>query len=130
MKPKMTKEEVLQAIRECAEKLGRVPSFTQAAKMTQLTIAVIRTNFGTYKRALAAGGLERAGSGYEATLRELFEDWAGLARKMGRPPTIMEYQKGSAYSVRPLTRRFKSWMRVPEGLMEFCKGEGLQREYE
>lgn len=129
MKPRMSKEDVMKVIKECAAKMGRVPSFAQVSKASKLTIANIRTSYGTYKRALEACGLERQGSGYETTPLAVFEDWAGVVRRLGKIPTQMAYQQESAHSVRPLLRRFQRWTRVPAGLLEFCRKERLQEKY-
>lgn len=83
----------------------------------------------TYARALAECGLERKGPGYEADGRALFEDWAGLARKLGKIPTMAEYEMEGSYSVRPLTRRYGGWTHVPAGMMEYAKKERLEVEW-
>ena len=60
----MTKEEVIAAMKECAVAIGHAPSFPELRKMN-VSQRAIRANFGTYKEALKACGMERRGNGYE-----------------------------------------------------------------
>jgi len=54
----LTKEQMMAAIKECAENLGRVPSQTEAMKMKGLTVPMIRRNFGTYNQFLGVCKME------------------------------------------------------------------------
>jgi len=53
----MTKEEILTAIREVAEKLGHPPTFSQLEDMTPMRRRHIRKHFGNYLWALQECGL-------------------------------------------------------------------------
>ncbi len=117
----MTKEEVMTAIRGCAEKMGRVPTFAEVRRATKLSKHAIRKNFISYARALGECGLERRGPGYEAAASALFLDWAGLVRQLGKLPTMAEYEMHGSYSVRPLVRRYGGWTHVPAGMLEYAK---------
>jgi hypothetical protein len=86
----MTREEVISAIQECNGKLGHAPSLTELQKLTRIGKRAILTNFGSYGKALRACGLEREGAGYEVSQKLLFLDWAGLARQLGKIPSINE----------------------------------------
>jgi hypothetical protein len=125
----MTKEEVMAAIQECTAKLGHVPSFPELQQM-KVSKRAVRANFGTYTGALKACGLERRGSGYEVGQRSLFLDWAGLVRKLGKVPTITDYELHGEYSVTPLMRCYGSWKQLPEGMWEYAKKEGMESEWE
>jgi hypothetical protein len=83
----------------------------------------------TYAKALTECGLQRTGPGYEVDLKILFMDWAGLVRKLGKVPTMAEYEMHGSYSVRPLIRRYRGWVHVPAGLMEFAREERLEGEW-
>lgn len=126
----MTKEEIIAAIKECADKLGHVPSFPELLEQIKMTKRAVRSAFGTYSDALKACGLERRGSGYEVPQRELFLDWAALVRSLGKVPTIMEYELHGQYSVTPMLRLYGGWRSLPEGMMEYAKKEGLEVEWE
>ena len=126
----MSKEEIIAAIQECAEKLGRAPKYSEllnafpAAKM-----GAIRKHLGTYTRALEESGVPGAGYGFEVTMDDLFRDWAGIVRKMGRVPTMTEYEHRSKHSVRPLVGRFRRWKQIPRGLYKYAEQAKLDVEY-
>lgn len=124
----VTKEEIISAIKECEARLGHVPSCAelQRAKVSKHSI---QARFGTYTAALRACGMERSGAGHVVNDRALFLDWARLARKLGKTPSITEYELESQYSVRPLSRIYKSWKDVPAGMMEYAKKEKLDEEW-
>jgi hypothetical protein len=125
----MTREEVMAAIQECTTKLGHAPSLTELQKLTKIGKRAILTNFGTYGKALRACGLQREGAGYEVSQRLLFLDWAELARKMDKVPSINEYGLQGRYSVRPLLRCYRAWRNVPTGMMEYARKEGMEGEW-
>jgi hypothetical protein len=125
----MNKEEVIAAIQESAARLGRAPTFTEVRRATQMSKHEIRKHFLTYAKALSECGLQRTGPGYEADATELFKDWAALVRKLGKLPTMAEYEMHGSYSVRPLIRRYGGWVHVPAGLQEFAREERLEGEW-
>lgn len=125
----MTKQEVIAAILDCNEKLGRVPSRTELNKLTQVSRRQIRRHFPTYARALKECKLQAKGGGRRIDMEFLFRDWAGVARKLEKIPTICEYEETGAYSHRPLITRFGAWMIVPEGMKQFAEEHGLAEEW-
>ncbi len=127
--PCMTKEEIIAAIKGMAEKMGRVPTLAEVRRATKLSKHAIRKYFLTYARALAECGLEGKGPGHEAEMTGLFQDWAALVRKLGKVPTMAEYEMEGSYSVRPMTRRFGGWTHVPAGMLEYAGKMGLKEEW-
>jgi hypothetical protein len=125
----MTKEDVLALISQCAEKLGHAPNLTELTEAGNVKRQHIRKLFGSYKRALLACNLERGGPGHQLTMEELFLDWARVVRNMNKLPSLAEYELMSKYSQGPLTRRYRSWMRVPHGLKQFAEKQGLAEEW-
>ena len=125
----MNKEEVIAAIQESAARLGHAPTFTEVRRATQMSKHEIRKHFLTYAKALSECGLQRTGPGYEADATELFKDWAALVRKLGKLPTMAEYEMHGSYSVRPLIRRYGGWVHVPAGLQDFARKERLEGEW-
>ena len=126
----MSKEEIIAAIKDCAQKLGRAPRFSEllsaypAAKM-----GAIRKYLGTYTLALRESGVECAGPGFEVAMDDLFRDWALIVRKMGKIPNMTEYDRHSKYSVRPLMGRFKRWTQMPRGMHEYARLKKMDVEY-
>ncbi|HKD80791.1 MAG TPA: hypothetical protein VKH81_13925 [Candidatus Angelobacter sp.] len=119
----MSKEEIIAAVMNCTQELGHAPSVGELITRTKVSIYAIKKYFGNYKRALEACGLERGGSGYTVGLEALFPDWAGVVRKLGRVPTMMDYRLHGRYSSRPLVRHFGGWTHVPAGMLEYSRGE-------
>src|SRR5690349_16397425 len=122
----MSKEEIIAAIKECAQKLGRAPKHSEliqhcpAAKM-----GAIRKYLGTYTLALRESGLDCLGMGFEVAMDDLFHDWARAVRKLGKIPNMTEYERESRYSVRPLVGRFKRWKQMPRGMYEYARQKKL-----
>ena len=125
----LAKEDLMAALKKCVEKLGRVPNFDEFRKATGVRKNRFRRLFGTYRQALKEAGLERRGSGYPVPMEDLFMEWAGIVRKLGRVPTMTDYESNSRHSVRPLLARFKNWMNVPAGLAQYAQKSGLEGEW-
>jgi hypothetical protein len=125
----MTKEEIIAGIRSCADELGRVPTVANLKEMRRITLRTIKRFFGRYADALREAGFDPHGSGYQLDLETLFRDWAAIARRAGKPPSILEYNKHSRYSVGPLLTRFGGWTEVPRGLLQFARERELEKEW-
>lgn len=125
----MTKEEVVDAIKSFTEKLGHIPTFSQLQSDCRVTKRALRRSFGTYKAALAACGLTPHGQGFLLDMGELLLDWAKVVRQLRKIPTVVEYELHSQYSIRPLTKRFGGWLRVPTGFERFAQERGLEGDW-
>jgi len=125
----LSKNDIIAAIRKCARKLGRPPSLLEFKRATKLTQRAIGKHFATYSRALTECGMERRGSGHPVPLSALFTDWARIVRKLGKLPTVAEYQIHSRYSIQPLYTRFRSWKQVPLGLLLFAEENGSESKW-
>ena len=126
----MTKQEISEAIVGCAQKLGRTPSIFEVMKMAQVSRRQIRAEFGSFTQALRECNLERAtSSGQKVPLEPLFVDWAAVVQKVGKAPSMSEYEALSKYSCKPLVRCFGSWKQVAYGLTQFAEGRGLAEQW-
>ena len=125
----MTKEEIIAAIRNCADELGRVPTVAELKEMRRITLRTVRRFFGRYADALREAGFDPHGSGYKLDPDTLFQDWAGVARRVGKLPGLVEYSRESRYSVGPLLTRFGGWTEVPRGMLQFVREKGLENEW-
>jgi hypothetical protein len=125
----MTRQEVIALIKEWAERLGHVPSLAELLKQTKISVRAMRKYFGTYAGALKECGMEARGSGYQASLDELWVEWAGIVRKIGKIPTVYDWEKHARWSTRPLTSRFRTWGHVPHCMLEYARKSGLEGEW-
>ena len=125
----MTKQGILDGIRKCAKKLGHAPSYTELQRTMKVTRREIRKHFGTYTKAVRECGLERRGSGHPVAMDALFKDWARVARKIGKLPTVTEYERHGRYSVQPLFTRFGSWKQTPLGMMLYAQEHGREEKW-
>jgi len=128
----MTKQEIMDIIVGCAEKLKHVPTFDELVQMTALSHKQIKKHFGGYPQALLECNLEpkEIGRGaHKLALEKLFTEWAGIVRKLKKLPSRSEYEMHSKYTGTPLTRRFGSWLLVPHGLKQFAVKFGLAEEW-
>jgi len=116
-------EEVIAAIRELAAELERTPTMSEVASKLNTTELRIRRLFGSYAKAVAASGLAPTVKG-RLRMRDVFEDWRVVARKLGKIPTMYEYGLEGNLSIRPFKDRFGSWKNIPGGMLEF--GDGAQ----
>jgi Homing endonuclease associated repeat len=123
----LTKEEVIEAIKKLAQKLGRVPLLRELLNTRKVSLKGRHRTFVTYRNALLACSLEPPGR-YKITLKELFQDWAQVALKVGKIPTIAEFEAHAKYSHQGLVKHFGGWRQVPAGLLQFSRENGLERE--
>jgi hypothetical protein len=126
---RMTQEEIIAIVRQCAARLGRAPTRAELEEMGNVGKHVIRKNFGSHRRMLAASGVEGEGPGYPISTRSLFFEWARIVRSQGKLPTVIDYQRQSKYSVRPLFARFGKWREVAAGMLLYARKEGLEGEW-
>src|ERR1700760_1533470 len=109
----MTKQEIMDAITAFGQKLGGTPSILEVMKMGEGSRPPMRAEFGSFTQALSECNLEREiSSGQKVPLEQLFVDWAGVVRKVGKAPSMSQYEALSKYSCKPLVRCFGSWRQV------------------
>ncbi|HET9838027.1 MAG TPA: hypothetical protein VFR84_07315 [Candidatus Angelobacter sp.] len=125
----MSKDEIIAAIRKCAKELGRCPSLGEILKHERVSRRQVRRAFGNYAMAVRASGMEPP-RGAPVALEALFQDWAGVVRKLKKLPTIFEYERESVYSAKPLISRFKGWRGVAPMMLAYLEREGLEGEWQ
>ena len=125
----MTREEILAAIQQSAEKHGRAPTFIEFKTEHHIYYRTIRANFGSWMRALEMCGIEPIRTCYRATMENLFRDWVEIVRKLGKIPSRNEYSLHSKYSFRPLADRFGGWNKVPAEMRAYAVRKGIEDQY-
>lgn len=117
----LTQKEVLTLLKKLARSLGRTPTcleFTRFCKGTHRQITML---FGGYGECLRQAGFEARGAGYELSGEQLLADWVEVARKLGRVPSVLQYERAGKYSLKVFTRRWESWHAVPAAVLKFAK---------
>jgi hypothetical protein len=125
----MTKQKVLSGLKKCANKLGRTPTMGEIRRMTKITAYLIRMHCTNLGNALREADLEPRGGGHRVNLMRLFEDWAQLTRRMGHPPTALEYRRAGKYGMNTLVQRCGSWSRIGARFRALAKAEKMEREW-
>ena len=125
----MSKDEIVNAIQECAREVGRNPTFPELKRRCGVTPHDIRAHFATFAEALRESGLQPSGVGYRVETRQLFLDWAGIARNLGKLPSMSDYVRHGIYSVTPMLRRFRNWRDVPRAMRQYAEESGLGADW-
>jgi HNH endonuclease len=124
----VSKKEIMAAIRKCAKDLGHCPSLGELTARARVSRRDIGRLFGSYGMAVRACGMEPA-KGSPTKVEDLFADWAGVTRKLGKLPTIFEYERESVYSSKPLISRFKGWRQVPTMMLAYAERQKLEGKW-
>jgi hypothetical protein len=126
----MSLDEITAIIKEYAAELGRVPSMAELEGTGRVSRYHIDKTFGSFAAALNACGLQGRGCGFPINDDDLFQEWALMVRRLGKVPTTFEYQKYSKRSTRPLLNRFKTWKKIPEGILTYLRKGETQGEWD
>jgi len=124
----MQKKEIMAAIRKYTKELGHCPSLGELTERARVSRRDIGRLFGSYGMAVRACGMEPA-KGSPTKVEDLFADWAKVTRKLGKLPTIFEYEQQSMYSSKPLISRFKGWRQVPTMMQAYAERQKLEGKW-
>jgi len=126
----MTKEEIIQAIQLCAKKLGRSPNLRDLRVTGGVAEPILYKRFGGLARALSEAGLEVAGPGFNQPESKLLLDWAEVARKLGKIPSVHEYGSDGRFSISPFQSRYRRWAGVPQAFARFAREAKIEAEWQ
>ena len=126
----MTRDEIVKAIQVCAKKLRRNPSLRELRAMTGVTTKHVYKNLGSLRKALRAAGLEGIGPGFSPAEETVLRDWATVARKLKKLPSILEYERAGRFSGKPFQRLYGSWRGTAEGFCAFADKRKLQTQWQ
>jgi hypothetical protein len=126
----VSRDEIIAAIQKCAEELGHVPSMDELVRIIGISKYMVRRDFGPYVNALAACGLERHGCGYKIDMDKLFLDWAAVTRKLGKTPSMLDYEMHGKCTTKALVRHYGGWTHVPAGLLGYAREAHLENEWQ
>jgi hypothetical protein len=125
----MTKEEIVKSIRVCAKKLHRNPSLRELRTMAGVPAKHVYKRLGSLRKALQVAGLEGIGPGFSPAEETVLRDWATVARKLKKLPSILEYERAGRFSGKPFQRLYGSWRGTAEGFCAFAGKHGLQARW-
>jgi hypothetical protein len=112
----LTKEALVAAIQELAERLERRPTLPEVCSEFNVTARQIRKLFRSYKEAVRASGLSPLFRG-PLKAEEILDDWRTVVRKLGRIPQAREYAVEGRHTSQTLVDRFDGWRNVAEGML-------------
>ncbi len=127
---KLKKDQIIQAIRECAEQLGRSPSLRELLRLKGIAEHNLQAECGSLKHALKLAGVCSTGRGYNLSDADLLLDWARIARKLNKAPTVAEYETNGRFTNMPFNKRYQRWALVPEAFRKFCKREQMESRWQ
>jgi len=125
----MNKAQMLARLKKCAKKLGRTPTKREICRMMKISERCIRNHFGNIGNAVTAAGLRARRNGDRLSLVTLVEDWARLARKVGRPPTLAEYRKEGRFARNTVVRRCGPWSAIGARFQAVAKEQQIEAEW-
>ena len=125
----MTKEEIVKAIQLCATKLKRNPNLRDLRMMHSITKQAVYKRFGCLRKALAAAGLQVTGPGHSLPEATLLLDWAAVARKLHKIPSVNEYESAGRFTIMPFQSRYRLWTNVPGAFRKFARAAELETEW-
>ncbi len=125
----MSKEEILQAIRSCARKLKHNPSRRELRIATGISDEPLHKHFGGLTRAMELAGLRPSGRGFRQQKSTILLDWAAVARKLGKIPTLPEYQSRGLFSAMPFRAGYGNWTNVPDAFQRFAREQKIQGKW-
>jgi hypothetical protein len=110
----MTREQITSGLQMCAKKLGRTPTTAEVKRLTTITPYMVHKHFANVSHAFREAGLEARGIGHRLDAMTLLADWAQMVRKLGRPPSFMEYRKAGHYGANSFINKCGAWSKVGE----------------
>ncbi len=125
----MTRDEIIAAIQECARKLGRPPKRAELRKMAGVSFTRVKREFRGMTAALREAGFDPKGPGHLIRNEDLLLDWARLARKLGKLPSLKRYGFEGRYTHVPFLRRYGSWRAVAAAFGKFAREKRLERQW-
>ena len=116
-----SKDEVLAAIRECAQSLGSVPSRAAFKSRSGLSEYQVLQHFPSWREAVRAAGLEADSSNIRLDDNVLLADWGDLVRRIRHIPTRQAYRREGKYSPGVFEKHFGPWSAIPARFRAFAK---------
>ena len=121
--PKPAAQEILDAIRNAAQELGRPPSRAEFKTKSGMTEYQILQHFPSWREAVRAAGLIPDPTNIRLDDASLLEDWGELVRRNRRIPTRDHYRREGKFSPGVFEKHFGPWSAVPGKFSEFAQNK-------
>ncbi|WP_049970837.1 homing endonuclease associated repeat-containing protein [Haladaptatus cibarius] len=106
----ISNEELIRALREFAEELGRPPKFEEMNEHGEYSAHSYFRQFGSWPEAKEAAGLDpKTTTSRRISRDELVEALVELESKLGKTPSQEDMCEHGRYSHQPYYREFNSW---------------------
>lgn len=115
-----SKDDILSAIRDAAEGLGKPPSRAQFAAHSGITEYHVLKWFPGWNAAVTAAGLKAHTGNIKLDDSLLLEDWGNLVRDLRHIPTRAQYRQNGTYSPGVFERHFGPWSSIPGHFRKFA----------
>ena len=122
------RDEIIAAIKRCAEKLGRAPSQAEFRRASKITWYQVYKHFRGMRQAVRAAGLEPGPRGGALDVNALTLDWARVVRKLGRLPSRAEYCEHGIHHAGTLHARIV-WSQMAHKFVLLVREFHLEREW-
>jgi len=123
------RDEIVAAIKKCAERLGRAPSQAEFRRASKISWYQVYKHFRGMRQAVRAAGLEPGPRGGALDINALTLDWARVVRKLGRLPSRAEYSEQGIHHAGTLHARIV-WSQMAHKFVLMVKEFHLEREWE
>jgi len=122
------RDEIIAAIKKCAEKLGRAPSQAEFRRASNVSWYQVYKHFRGMRQAVRAAGLEPGPRGSALDVNALTLDWACVVRKLGRLPSRAEYCEHGIHHAGTLHARIV-WSQMAHKFVLLVREFHLEREW-
>src|SRR6478672_2801569 len=122
------RDEIIAAIKGCADKLGRAPSQAELRRATKISWYQVYKHFRGMRQAVRAAGLEPGPRGGALDVNVLTLDWARVVRKLGRLPNRAEYSEHGIHHAGTLHARIV-WSQMAHKFVLLVREFHLEREW-
>lgn len=124
----MKREEILAAMRRCAEELGRTPSRAELVRMTEIRWHHIFQEFGGMRPLAREAGLAPVKRGLPADPAAMVLDWARVARELRRLPGRKTYDALGRNHSGTLHARL-NWSQMPHRFVLLVREYHMEKEW-
>src|SRR6266478_6838835 len=115
------KQDVLDAIRLAAQKLGHPPSRSEFKIDSGLSEYQVLRHFPSWREAVRAAGLEPDPTNIRLDDDVLLQDWGEIVRKNRQIPTRHQYRREGSFSPGAFEKHFGPWSAIPAKFKQFAQ---------